>query len=115
SGGVTFAEDVAPLVFDRCVPCHHPGGSAPFSLLSYQDVKRRARLIASVTAERSMPPWRGVSEYGEFVGQKRLSETEIAVIQEWVGLGSPSGDLDAAPTATWTTGWQLGQPDAVVS
>ena len=32
---VTFAKDIAPLVADRCGMCHHPGGSAPFSLLTY--------------------------------------------------------------------------------
>ena len=36
---ITFNKDVAPLLVDRCGMCHHPGGSAPFSLLSYPDVK----------------------------------------------------------------------------
>ena len=30
---VTYHHDIAPLIADRCVMCHHPGGSAPFSLL----------------------------------------------------------------------------------
>src|SRR5262249_1465147 len=37
---VTYARDVAPLIADRCAMCHHPGGSAPFSLLAYDEVKR---------------------------------------------------------------------------
>ena len=54
----TYSEDVAPLLADRCAMCHHPGGSAPFSLLTYADAKRHAAQIAEVTAERYMPPWK---------------------------------------------------------
>src|SRR5213594_2077312 len=32
---VTFAKDVAPIIFDHCGECHRPGGWAPFSLLTY--------------------------------------------------------------------------------
>src|SRR5437763_6528166 len=59
----TFARDVAPIVFRRCAPCHRPDPSmaghstAPFSLLSYEDVKQHARQIAEVTERRLMPPW----------------------------------------------------------
>src|SRR5205823_14919135 len=49
---VTYARDVAPLLADRCGMCHHPGGSAPFSLLTYADAKRHAAQIAAVTASR---------------------------------------------------------------
>ena len=44
--GVTFTRDVAPILFHSCAPCHHPGEAAPFSLMTYADVKRRAKLIA---------------------------------------------------------------------
>ena len=40
---VTFTRNVAPIVFSRCGICHHPGGPAPFSLLTYADVRRHAR------------------------------------------------------------------------
>ena len=41
--GPTYTADIAPLINDRCGMCHHPSGSAPFSLLTYADVKRRAK------------------------------------------------------------------------
>src|SRR5688572_755265 len=69
---VTF-NDIAPLVFDRCVRCHNPNGPAPFSLVSYADVKRRASLVAAMTASRLMPPWKSEPGYGEFLGQQPLS------------------------------------------
>ena len=54
---VTFNHDIAPIMFARCAACHRPGESAPFSLLSYQDVKQHAEQIKDVTASRFMPPW----------------------------------------------------------
>src|SRR5438067_13630060 len=53
----TFSHDVAPLLYTHCAGCHHTGGVAPFPLLTYSDAAKRAPLIASVTANRSMPPW----------------------------------------------------------
>ena len=35
----TFASDVAPIIFQHCAGCHRPGESAPFPLLSYDDVR----------------------------------------------------------------------------
>jgi hypothetical protein len=37
---VTFSENIAPIVYDNCVTCHRPGEAAPFSLISYEDVKK---------------------------------------------------------------------------
>jgi hypothetical protein len=54
----TFTKDVAPIIFANCASCHRPGGTAPFSLLTYADVKSRARLIGSVTVRHFMPPWK---------------------------------------------------------
>ena len=114
---VTFSRDVAPIVFDRCVMCHHEGGSAPFSLDSYAAVKRHATQIATVTRSRFMPPWKAEPGYGgDFVGQHPLTSGEIATIERWVGQGAVEGDpRDLPPPPRWTEGWQLGQPDLVVT
>src|SRR4030081_682717 len=80
---VTFNQDVAPIVFSQCAPCHRPGEAGPFSLLSYHDVKIRARQIANVTMSRYMPPWLPEPGYGDFANQRRLSDSQIAIIQRW--------------------------------
>ena len=87
---VTFSEDIAPLLFDRCVMCHHPDGPAPFSLLTFDDVKPRATLIAAATQAHFMPPWKTAPGSPEFVGQHPLSEREIDVIRQWVANGAPA-------------------------
>ena len=89
---VTYTHDVAPLIADRCGMCHHPGGSAPFSLLTYADAKRHAAQIVSVTAQRFMPPWKADPSDGPFVGQHPLSEGEIALLRRWSDTGAPEGD-----------------------
>jgi len=48
---VTFSRDVAPIVL-IAAPGAIAGEAAPFSLLSYDDVAKRGKLIATVTAAR---------------------------------------------------------------
>lgn len=113
---VTFAGDVAPIIFDACAPCHRPGGPAPFSLLAYSEVKRRATQIAAVTERRFMPPWKAEPEPGGFIGQRRLTNSEIQVIRRWVDAGAPEGERKTLPLPPQgNAGWQLGRPDLIVT
>lgn len=112
----TFTTAIAPIVWSRCASCHRPGQVGPFNLLTYDDVKRRAALIAQVTAERLMPPWKPAEGKGDFADARRLSAAELALLQEWIADGAPQGDPAALPPApVWTEGWQLGTPDLVVA
>src|SRR5437870_1824106 len=77
---VTFNKHIAPLVFERCAGCHHLGEVAPFPLLSYSDLKKRAKQIVQVTGDRYMPPWKTVEGHGRFLAERRLSKDEIALI-----------------------------------
>ena len=113
---VSFARDVAPILFGKCASCHRPGGPAPFSLLTYADARQRASLIASVTEKRFMPPYNAVSDVGEFLGQTRLTRDEIAVLRQWVDGGAIEGSREDTPRPpVYPQGWQLGTPDMVVT
>ncbi|MBI3493470.1 MAG: tetratricopeptide repeat protein [Acidobacteria bacterium] len=115
SGTLTFTRDVAPVFFRECVACHRPGESAPFSLLTYRDVKRRARTIVAVTRSRFMPPWLPDPGYGQFAGERRLTDAQIETIRRWEAQGAPEGDpADLPPLPQFTEGWRLGQPDLVI-
>src|SRR5439155_22148661 len=96
---VTFSDTIAPIVYANCVSCHRPGEAAPFSLLTYDDVRKRAELVAKVTAARYMPPWHAAHGYGEFADERRLTDAEIAAIGEWVKQGMPEGDRARTPRA----------------
>jgi Flp pilus assembly protein TadD len=116
SASVTFNRDIAPILFENCATCHRPGESAPFSLLSFDDARRRAQLIASVTSSHVMPPWQPESEEGEFEGERRLSDAAIHALIEWARAGAPEGDPAERPQPpSFTDGWQLGTPDLVIS
>src|SRR5262249_34174862 len=81
---VTFNKDVAPIIFRHCSACHHPGEVAPFSLMTYEDVKVRAELVGLVTENRYMPPWAPEPGYATFKNVRRLTSEEIATIKLWV-------------------------------
>jgi Flp pilus assembly protein TadD len=112
----TFTRDVAPIVFSRCAACHHPGGPAPFSLLTYAETRRRASLIAAVTKNRFMPPWKASPRSGPFVGQSPLTAGEVDVFERWAAGGAVEGNArDLPPAPRFPDGWQLGTPDLVVA
>lgn len=114
-GKLTFNKDIAPIIFENCASCHRPGEVAPFSLLTYADVKKRARQIAIVTEKRVMPPWKAESGHHEFINARRLTERQIGMIKQWVAEGAPEGKAkDLPPAPRYTAGWQLGEPDAVL-
>ncbi|HEY6346181.1 MAG TPA: cytochrome c [Bryobacteraceae bacterium] len=112
---ITFSETIAPIVYENCVTCHRPGEAAPFALITYEDVKKRGALIASVTRSRYMPPWHAAHSYGEFAGERRLSDAQIAAIGEWVKQGMPEGDpAKMSKLPQFTEGWHLGKPDLIL-
>jgi Flp pilus assembly protein TadD len=115
SAQVTFTRDVAPILFRHCAACHQPDGAGPFSVLTYEEVRRRATQIAAVTRSGVMPPRKVEPGHGDFVGQERLSPTDIATIQKWAEAGAVEGSSsDLPPMPAKSGGWQLGVPDLVV-
>ncbi len=112
---VTYSRQIAPILYKHCAGCHHPGGSGPFSLLSYQDAARRGSLLVSVTQSRYMPPWLPEPGHGEFAESRRLPDADVAWIKKWVDAGMPQGDMAAAPKPPVFSGdWQLGPPDLIL-
>lgn len=115
--GPTFTEQVAPIIFQNCTSCHRPGEGAPFSLISYQDVKKRGHLIQSVTGDGYMPPWPPAAGWGHFRDERRLTEAQVDTIDRWVEAGMPEGPKDKLPPLPTfpAGGWQLGTPDMIVT
>lgn len=109
---VTFTEHIAPLIYQKCTPCHRPGEAAPFSLITYDDVIAKGKFIGKVTQSRYMPPWRADADFGEFKNNKRLRDDEIALLQQWIAAGMPKGDKPVPEPPSFAEGTQLGsKPD----
>src|SRR5262244_2695064 len=89
---VTFNKEVAPIFFKNCAECHRAGESAPFSVLSYKDVRPWAKSIKEKVANRTMPPWHADSHFGEFSNNRILSQEEINTILAWVDGGAVEGN-----------------------
>jgi mono/diheme cytochrome c family protein len=112
----TFNKDVAPILYQNCAICHRPGEVAPFSLLTYSDAARRAKLISTVTEKRYMPPWKAEHGYGEFANERRLTDEQISIIRAWADAGAPEGDPRDKPQApVFADGWLGGKPDKVLT
>lgn len=114
-GELNFNKDIAPIVFRHCATCHRPDQSAPFNLLTFADVKKRAKQVAEVVEKRYMPPWLPERELVEFANDRSLSVNQIGMIRQWVAEGAIEGsaaDLPSCPK--WTEGWRLGIPDLMV-
>lgn len=113
---VNFAEHIAPIMFAKCASCHRPGEIGPFNLLTFDDARKKGKLIQKVTENRTMPPWHPAPGHGSFRDELRLSDEQLAMIKRWVETGMSEGDVAKMPKQPeFTEGWQLGKPDLVVS
>ena len=111
----TWAEHVAPLLFDRCAACHRPGEAAPFSLLSYDDAVDHADQIVTVTESGYMPPWLPDPEHDWFRDARVLTVDQRLMLRRWVRQGAVAGDRTLAPPVPeFSDGWQLGVPDLIL-
>jgi len=110
----TYA-DVAPIIYKNCTPCHRAGESGPFELMSYPDAKRNANKIKFVTQTRYMPPWPADPGYSHFLGERVLTDDEIALLKLWAEHGAPEGDQAKIPAApVFYAGSSLRKPDTVI-
>jgi hypothetical protein len=129
---VTFSKQVVRLMQQHCQRCHHPGGSAPFSLMTFEEAYPYARAIRSAVQSRRMPHGvngtrleNGCGNVDTFEGPRRLLDSEIATFVEWVNGDMPEGDRrDLPPPMTFDNdghghddptslyyGWRAGEPD----
>jgi len=113
---VTWTKQIAPLVWKNCAGCHRPGQVAPFSLLTYADVKKRAEHVDEVVSLHRMPPWKPADGYAAFLDRRGLTQEEIDLIGKWVDDGAKEGDpKDLPPTPVFSDDWMLGTPDIVLT
>lgn len=109
----TYADDVASILFDNCTNCHHNGGIAPFSLMSYNDAQSRAAMIQNAVVSKRMPPWPPNNNYAQFAHERSLTAAEIATIDAWANAGAPQGNPANTPATPVydPNNWRLGTPD----
>ncbi len=112
---ITFAEHIAPIIHQNCTKCHIEGEAGPFTLVTYNDVAKRAKLIKYLVTERIMPPWPADATYSHFADEMVLSDEQIDWIKRWVDEGLLPGDtakLEAPNLVIQQI--HFGKPDLVV-
>lgn len=110
----TFNADVAPIIHAKCSACHRPGQAGPFSLLTYQDVVKRASTIEAVTDSGYMPPWKPVGHDFDFANDRSLSDDQKSVLRQWINSGRLKGTGPEPSPPVFADEWLLGKPDHIV-
>jgi hypothetical protein len=100
---ITWHQDVAPLVEEKCNSCHQNQGIAPFSFDGYDNAAKYATMMVHAVETDQMPPW--LAEDTDECKPRlpwnddlRLSAAEKQMLRAWLDAGTPEGDpTQAAP------------------
>lgn len=115
---VTYHAQIARIVRTHCIECHRDGGVAPFSLATAEDVIAHGPMIKQVVERGVMPPWfaakPAVGQPSMWLNDRSLPESDKQQLLSWLASKRPLGDpADAPPARDFSSGWMIGQPDAV--
>jgi len=114
---VSYANDVAPILEQRCVTCHQEGGIAPFAMSSHQMVQGWSPMIRETLITKRMPPGQIDAEYtNDFHGVNHITVEETQKLVHWIDSGAKNeGNTDPlAELQTEVVKWGHGEPDMIV-
>lgn len=112
-----YAENVAPILKEKCITCHVEGGVAPFAMNSHRMVQGWSPMMREVLMSRRMPPAQVDPNINHFDNANYISAGQMQTIIHWIDAGSPRGDSLEDPLTKLTpisSQWQLGEPDYIV-
>src|SRR5688572_10713712 len=91
SNTITWYRDVEPIVQVHCQGCHAVGGIGPlvFDADTAQDL---AGHMAVAVQSRQMPPWQPSDLGPSLLGDRRITDEQIATIVAWADADAPLGD-----------------------
>ena len=114
---VSYTQQVAPILEQKCVHCHSPDNIGAGAMTSYQKVKGRASMIEEVLLAHRMPPWGADPSIGKFANDPSLKLAEAQTLLRWVHQGALRGEgddpLEKAETKP-APDWPLGPPDIIL-
>lgn len=92
SGGVTFANDVFPILNNACAPCHTGSGfggnniGGPDVDDAFEEASALADNVVNRISNGGMPPACGGGDPGD---SGCVSEDDLATIEAWIEAGTP--------------------------
>lgn len=104
---LSFAEDIQPIIHEHCSTCHNNEGAAPFDLITYSDIQRKAKTIKEVVNSGYMPPWPADPNYRRFIGEKLLPESDRNKLIAWL-----SGEMKSEPDSSIMPSFKTGSSNS---
>jgi len=114
---LTYTDDIAPILVNKCATCHHENGIAPWAMTDYQTINGWSAMIKEVLLSKRMPPWKADPTIGEFRNSFALEDTNARKIISWIDNGMPLGQ-GADPLqaiSPYSDEWKYGTPDKVIT
>ncbi|MCF7969610.1 MAG: hypothetical protein K9L22_00400 [Methylococcaceae bacterium] len=108
---VTYNQDIAAIINEKCVICHRAGEVGPMPLQTYEQIAAFATPIEFAVQSRRMPPWHADASVGKFANDRSLNDEQYKKVLSWIEQGYPEGTGKAPALKTYTDGWQIGKPD----
>jgi hypothetical protein len=114
---ISYAETIAPILKERCVACHTPGGIGPWAMTRYEMVRGFAPMVREVIRTRRMPPWEVATDYPALHGDRALTVDEKRALVHWIEAGAPRGEGPDPLTEVEPISeeWALGEPDLILT
>lgn len=114
---VSYANDIAPILEQRCVSCHMDGGIAPFAMNSHQMVQGWSPMIRETLITKRMPPGQIDNEYvNDFHNVNHITVEETQKLVQWIDNGSENNDGTdpLAELKLEVVKWAHGEPDIII-
>ncbi len=113
---ISYSDTVVPILQEKCVSCHRPGGIGPWAMTSHAMVQGFSPMIREVILTKRMPPWHADPKVNQFKHDMGLTTGQAQTLVQWIDEGARS-DGSADPllaVAERETEWELGEPDLVL-
>jgi hypothetical protein len=116
ANGISYSEDVAPIIAENCATCHRVGGIAPFAMDSHAMVQGWSPMIREVLMTKRMPPGQLDPHVGNFANDYNLAVADQQTLIQWIDAGAQQdGTADPLAELTWPESkWAYGEPDLIV-
>ncbi len=115
---VSYTDDIAPLLVEKCTACHHDGGIAPWSMSDHAMVQGWSKMMKEVLMTRRMPPGQIDPHVGKPIADVvEITPAQLQTLVHWIDDGARIEDGAEDPLAGLTFDnpkWTLGEPDIVL-
>jgi len=115
---VSYEKQVAPILIQRCVSCHKPGGMAPWAMDSHLMVQGWSKMIRETLLTRRMPPGQIDPAFASnYVDVHHITDAEMSLLIAWIDSGASRDENAVDPLSEIlpdASPWALGEPDLIV-